>query len=111
MERNNKPLDTIRDGRLKITIWENKSEKGDVYHTMTPSKTYQDREGRLQDSHSFSMSEGLRINALMSDGRNVILSRRKELSLDKDHDAPSQEDRPDRFHGQPQERSQPGMER
>lgn len=111
MERNNRPLDTIRDGRIKVVIWENRNDKGDIYHTMTPSKTYEDRDGNLKDSHSFSMSEGLRAAALIQDGRTVILSRQKELAQLRDNtrDGPSQEGRQDRF--QDQSRPEPGMGR
>ena len=50
----NIPLDTLRDGRLKATTWENVNEKNETYHSVTLAKTYEDRNGNLQDSHSFS---------------------------------------------------------
>ena len=113
MDRN-RPLDTVRDGRLKVTIWENTNDKGDVYHTMTPSKIYEDRDGKLQDSHSFSMGEGLRVAALIDDGRKIILDRQRDLNLDRsnERDSPSREGRNARFQNRSgRHNSGPGMER
>lgn len=65
MSNENKPtpVETLRDGRLKATIWENQNENGS-YHSVSLAKTYEDKQGRLQDSHSFTGSELLRIAEL-----------------------------------------------
>lgn len=60
---NDKPIDTIRDGSLKATIWKRLGEKGNFY-TVEFSRTYTDEQGNYQDSHSFSASEPLRIARL-----------------------------------------------
>ncbi len=52
----NQPLETFRDGRLKATVWENQGDSG-PYHTVTLSKVYEDKEGKLQETHSFTGSE------------------------------------------------------
>ncbi|MCR9089227.1 MAG: hypothetical protein NXH97_21090 [Rhodobacteraceae bacterium] len=112
----NTPLDTLRDGRLKATIWENVNEKNETYHSVTLAKTYEDRNGNLQDSHSFSGGELLRIAKLADKGHDVILERQRELKMDREaQQQPVQENRPRRFQGrgqsQSQTRSQPGLER
>lgn len=58
----NKPIDTIRDGSLKATIWKNTGEKGDFY-SVEFSRTYKQGE-TFKDSHSFSGTELLRISRL-----------------------------------------------
>lgn len=52
----NQPLETLRDGRLKATLWENQGENG-TYHTVCLAKVYEDREGKLQEKSSFSAGE------------------------------------------------------
>ena len=58
----NKPIDTLRDGSLKATIWKNTGEKGDFY-SVEFSRTYKQGE-EFKDSHSFSGTELLRISRL-----------------------------------------------
>ena len=58
----NKPIDTLRDGSLKATIWKNPSEKGSFY-SVDISRTYKQDEV-FKDSHSFSGTELLRIARL-----------------------------------------------
>ena len=61
--RNRPPADVLRDGSLKATIWENEGEKG-VYHSTTLAKTFEDKSGKLRDTHSFSSSDLLRVSEL-----------------------------------------------
>lgn len=58
-----KPIDTLRDGLLKATIWKNEGEKGPFF-TVNLTRTYQDGAGNYQDSDSFSGTELLRIARL-----------------------------------------------
>ena len=60
---NNKPVDTIRDGHLKATIWENFGEKG-TFYSVDLSRTYKDAQGNYRDSHSFSGTELIQIARL-----------------------------------------------
>ncbi len=62
MTTKTKPIDTLRDGSLKATIWKNQSEKGGFY-SVEFSRTYKDGES-FKDSHSFSGAELLRISRL-----------------------------------------------
>lgn len=111
----NIPLDTLRDGRLKATIWENVNEKNETYHSVTLAKTYEDRNGKLQDSHSFSGGELLRVAELAREAHSFIRGVRRDLAHERQTQQPVQENRPRRFQGrgrsQSQGRFQPGLER
>lgn len=61
---NNKPLQTLRDGAIKVTIWRNDRESGAFYNAEL-SRTYKDEQGNFCDAHSFSGSELLRAARLM----------------------------------------------
>ena len=55
-----KPIDTLRDGNIKATIWKNLGEKGNFF-TVTFTRTYKDEGDNYQDSDSFSGSQLLRV--------------------------------------------------
>ncbi len=61
----NSPIETIRDGSLKATIWKNLGEKGNFF-TVNLSRSYKDEADTWHDSDSFSGSELLRIARLAS---------------------------------------------
>ena len=63
----NKPAATLRDGRLKATIWKNTGEKG-TYHRVDFSRSYQDAKGDWHDSNRFSGTELLRLAHLATQG-------------------------------------------
>ncbi len=56
----NKPIDRLRDGSLKATIWANPHEQG-IRYSVELSRTYKDDAGNYQDARSFSGAELLRI--------------------------------------------------
>jgi hypothetical protein len=56
------PIDTLRDGSLKATIWKNSGEKGDFY-SVDLTRTYKQGD-QFKDSNSSSGSELLRIARL-----------------------------------------------
>lgn len=60
---NSKPIETIRDGALKASIWKNQGEKGPFY-SVRITRTYTDDQGNYHDSDSFSGSELLRVARL-----------------------------------------------
>lgn len=96
MSNENKPtpVETLRDGRLKATVWENQNENGS-YHSVSLAKTYEDKQGRLQDSHSFTGSELLRIAELARESHSLIRDLRRERSVEQ-----RQEQAPKRFKNQ-----------
>ena len=56
----NKPIDRLKDGALKATIWANESQKG-VFYSVEFSRNYKDEHDHYQDSKSFSGAELLRV--------------------------------------------------
>ena len=77
---NNTPIETIRDGQLKATIWKNPSENGGFYN-VDLIRSYQDAEGNWQDSRSFSGTELLRVSHLATRayGRICIVAAPQHL--------------------------------
>lgn len=57
---NSKPVETIRDGAIKASIWRNQGEKGPFY-SVRITRTYTDEAGTYHDSDRFSGSELLRV--------------------------------------------------
>ena len=93
----NQPLETLRDGRLKATVWENQSDTG-PYHTVTLAKVYEDKDGHLQETSSFSASELLRVAELARESHGLIRDLRREHNLDRhaERATPKREERPHR---------------
>lgn len=76
----NKPVEVLRDGFLKATIWQNEGEKG-VYFTASLAKTYE-KDGSLHDSQSFSSTDLLPVAELARQAYKEIRRLRLELSND-----------------------------
>jgi len=75
--------ETIRDGNLKASIFRNESEKG-TYHTTTLARTYQDDQGNLRDTHSFSKNDLLKVSELARSAYNRINELKREQSQSRD---------------------------
>ncbi len=58
----NPPIDTLRDGALKATIWRNFGDHG-TFYSVELSRTYMQGEA-YRDSHSFSGTEPLQVARL-----------------------------------------------
>lgn len=56
----NKPIDTLRDGSLKATIWKNLGEQGNFF-SVTFTRTYKDEGDNFQDSDSFTGTQILQL--------------------------------------------------
>ena len=108
----NQPIETLRDGRLKATLWENQGENG-TYHTVTLAKIYEGKDGQLQETSSFSAGELLRVAELARESHGLIRDLRRDHALDRNTPAPDERPhRPrkasaDRFAG----REGPSMDR
>ena len=61
--QNSKPVETIRDGAIKVSIWKNQGEKG-PFCSVKITRTYTDDSGNYHDSDSFSGSELLKVSRL-----------------------------------------------
>ena len=56
MATNNKPVNTLRRGSIKATIWENTSEKGPFFAT-TFSRPFKDQFGEWRNGTSFGLND------------------------------------------------------
>ena len=50
------PVHEVKVGRVRAAVWANEGEDG-TWHTVTFSRLYKDKEGRWQDSGSFSRED------------------------------------------------------
>ena len=67
-DRGNKPLETLRDGALKVSIFRNRGEKGD-YYALDPGRIYTDeKSGEVREASSLSGTEALRMAHLLTRG-------------------------------------------
>lgn len=106
----NKPVETLRDGSLKAVIWSNETKDGGAFHTVALSRTYEDRNGQLQDTNSFSANELPRVARLTDEAYGRVLDMKREQSRDRRAEQTREtapETTPERFRN----RAQPGMER
>ncbi len=62
-EEPNKPIETLRDGNLKASIWRNEGENGPTYST-TFARTWRDEKGQYRDSQSYAGTDMLRLGEL-----------------------------------------------
>jgi len=58
-----KPVETIRDGSIKATIWKQEGENG-AFYTADISRTYTDDAGNYHDSKSISGTDLLKASRL-----------------------------------------------
>ncbi|MFP7673700.1 hypothetical protein ACG74X_10150 [Marivita sp. S0852] len=101
----NEPVLTLRDGRLKGVLWSNENRDGDQYYSVTLAKTYEDQNGKLRDTNSFSESELLRVSELAREMRGKMLDLRRDRSTEKSPERDTSKEqrprnaRPKRFEG------------
>jgi len=69
--RNNGPIETLRDGALKVAIFRNDREKG-VSFAMEPGRLYTDGQGQVKEAKSLSGSEPVRMARLLNKGYDRI---------------------------------------
>ncbi|MEW7986883.1 MAG: hypothetical protein AB2765_07850 [Candidatus Thiodiazotropha endolucinida] len=63
-QHGNKPVETLWDGPIKMAIFENRKENGNVTYASVPGRIYTDAQGRIRESTSFSPGELLRLSKL-----------------------------------------------
>ena len=77
-ERGNKPVETLRDGALRLPIFRNRGEQGDSY-AMVPGRIYTDKEtGEVREASSLSGSEALRMANLLTRGYQRVGEYREQ---------------------------------
>jgi hypothetical protein len=60
---NNGPVETLRDGAIKATIWARFGSNG-TFYSVEMSRTYTDEAGNFKTSHSYSGSDLLKVSNL-----------------------------------------------
>lgn len=60
----NKPIDTLRDGAIKASIWKNTASDGTPFYSVTFDRTFTDSDGMTKSSSSFSASGILKLSRL-----------------------------------------------
>tara|TARA_R110002167_G_scaffold255063_1_gene461386 strand:- start:182 stop:511 length:330 start_codon:yes stop_codon:yes gene_type:complete len=53
----NKPINEIRIGSIRASIWLNRPETGMPWYTVTASRSYRDKKGDWRDVRSFNYSD------------------------------------------------------
>ena len=92
--QNNGPVETLRDGAIKATIWRNEGEKDGekyVFFTTEISRTYTDDDGKYHDSYSMSAVQLLKQShlALKAYDRVRKLERAEKVLADDDQEGAS----------------------
>lgn len=101
-ERGNKPVETLRDGALKVSIFRNRSENGEFY-ALDPGRIYTDEKtGDVREVSSLSGSEPLRMAHLLTKGYERVAEYRQEAKAQEK----AAQERPAR-----RKRSEPDRER
>jgi len=72
----NKPVDTLRDGAIKATIWANPSQKG-TFYSVEFARTYKSGEA-FKESRSFSGAEPLQLARLAAKAYDAIAELRRK---------------------------------
>jgi hypothetical protein len=87
-DRGNRPVETLRDGALKLSIFRNQNEHGESY-AMVPGRIYTDKEsGQVRESSSLAGHEALRMAHLLTKGHDRVnefreLTKREQPSTRK----------------------------
>ena len=82
----NSPINVIRAGNVKATIWENTNSKGQVYHSVDISRSYRDDDGKWHETNQL-FTENLPQARLVSDNAYAsIHARLNELRAERKND-------------------------
>lgn len=73
----NRPVDTLRDGVLKLAIFQNEREHGIAY-AVRPSRIYKDESGNVRETSSLAGSELIRMSRLLEKGYDRIAEFRQQ---------------------------------
>lgn len=84
MSNNQTPLFTIRDGALKATVWENQTNDGKAFHSVSLGRTFTDGEGLVKSASSFTGGDILKIARLAGKAYDRIAELRLESSQQRE---------------------------
>lgn len=76
MTTNTKPIETLRDGALKATIWKTFGEKGNFFRVRL-TRSWKDDAGKYHDSDSFVGTEILRASRLLAQAYDRAIALRR----------------------------------
>ena len=76
-EKKNMPLEVLRDGNLKCSIWKNTYGERTI-HSVQFRRTYQDKDGNYRDTDSFSKQDLLRLSRLAGQSYDALNRLREE---------------------------------
>jgi hypothetical protein len=77
--QSNRPVETLRDGALKLSIFRNQNEHGDSY-AMIPGRIYTDKQsGQVRETHSLGGGEALRMAHLLTKGHDRVAELRAQM--------------------------------
>jgi hypothetical protein len=84
--RGNRPVDTLRDGALKLAIFRNRREQGDSY-SLVPGRIFTDEKtGKIRETSSLSGSEPLRMANLLNKGYERVAEYRERDKQERAHE-------------------------
>ena len=58
-ETNKRPVETLRDGAIEVSIWKREGERGSAYNTQR-TRSYQDQDGNWQKTNGIPERDLLR---------------------------------------------------
>jgi len=75
----NRPVHTVRHGRIKATVWLNQTQRGPM-HNVTLTRSYQDDEGNWHDTQSFGFDELMTVAKAVFDAHTFISNERAKAN-------------------------------
>lgn len=85
-----RPVDTLRTGSVKASIWKNDSEKG-AFFSVSFSRTYKTGDGKLRDVSSFSGPQLLQLARLAEKAYDRAAELRRAETANDEPDAEDNE--------------------
>lgn len=74
----NKPIDTLRDGAVKATIWKNPGGEGRPdFYSVSLTRTWKDDKGDYHDSDSFTGTDLLIVSRLAGEAYTRVSELRQ----------------------------------
>lgn len=76
-QNENRPVHTIRHGRIKATIWCNQTERGPM-HNVTLVRSYQDDDKNWHDTQSFGVGDLMTVAKAAFDAHTWISTQKAD---------------------------------
>lgn len=80
-----KPIHTLRDGALSVSIWQNDRAEGGYWYEAKPGRTYSDQNENPKTAHSFSNGDILAISELLRQAYNWIRVQKAKDRAEANH--------------------------